>query len=92
MKCFRTSTEVWKTLVGYALRQNYAKPMSNSVLISEGKDQVGDEREQSARRRTVLRSSTISPNDSKREYAEGKSRKTMNQTTWWIAECIGDPD
>ncbi|KAG5630120.1 hypothetical protein H5410_001837 [Solanum commersonii] len=36
---------------------------------NKGKDQVGDEREQSARHRTVLRSSTISPNDSKREDA-----------------------
>ncbi|KAG5571755.1 hypothetical protein H5410_061521 [Solanum commersonii] len=46
---------------------------SSSVLSPEGKDQVGDEREQSAHRRTIPRSNTISPNDSNREDAEGKS-------------------
>ncbi|KAG5599673.1 hypothetical protein H5410_031043 [Solanum commersonii] len=46
---------------------------SSSVLSPEWKDQVGDEREQSARRRTFPRSNTISPNDSKCEDAEGKS-------------------
>ncbi|WMV18448.1 hypothetical protein MTR67_011833 [Solanum verrucosum] len=45
----------------------------SSRLCPEGKDQVGDEREQSAHRRIVSRSSTISSNDSKREEAEGKS-------------------
>uniref|UniRef100_M1DPM4 Uncharacterized protein n=1 Tax=Solanum tuberosum TaxID=4113 RepID=M1DPM4_SOLTU len=43
----------------------------SSVLIPEGKVQVGDEMEQSACRRVVSRSSAISPKDSKREKAEG---------------------
>ncbi|KAG5619750.1 hypothetical protein H5410_004968 [Solanum commersonii] len=46
---------------------------SSSVLSPKGKDQVGDEREQSACRRTVPRSSTISPNDPEHEDAEEKS-------------------
>uniref|UniRef100_M1DSN4 Isopentenyltransferase n=1 Tax=Solanum tuberosum TaxID=4113 RepID=M1DSN4_SOLTU len=58
-------------------------------MVNAGKDQVNDERESSARRRTVPRSSTISPNNSKCEDAEGKSRKAMNQTKGRIAECIG---
>uniref|UniRef100_M1DU00 Uncharacterized protein n=1 Tax=Solanum tuberosum TaxID=4113 RepID=M1DU00_SOLTU len=58
------------------------------VLSPGGKDQVGDEKEQSAHRRTVPRSSTIFPNDSKCEYVEGKSRKAMNQTKGRIAKCM----
>jgi len=54
------------------------------VLSPEVKYQFGDEREMSERRRTVSRSSTISPNDSKHEDVEGKSRKEMNQTKGWI--------
>ncbi|KAG5632242.1 hypothetical protein H5410_003959 [Solanum commersonii] len=46
---------------------------SSSVLSPEGKDQVGDKREQSTRRQTVPRSNTILPNDSKRKDTEGKS-------------------
>uniref|UniRef100_M1DEM6 Uncharacterized protein n=1 Tax=Solanum tuberosum TaxID=4113 RepID=M1DEM6_SOLTU len=42
-----------------------------SVLSPEGEGQVCDENEQSVRCRAVPRSSTISPNDSKREEAEG---------------------
>uniref|UniRef100_M1BVW8 Uncharacterized protein n=1 Tax=Solanum tuberosum TaxID=4113 RepID=M1BVW8_SOLTU len=45
----------------------------SSVLSLEGKDQVGNKIEQSARRRTVPRSSTILPNDSKREDTEEKN-------------------
>ncbi|KAG5599817.1 hypothetical protein H5410_031187, partial [Solanum commersonii] len=45
---------------------------SSSVLSLEGKDQVGNEREQTARRQIVSRRTTISPNDSKREDAEDK--------------------
>uniref|UniRef100_M1DLF5 Uncharacterized protein n=1 Tax=Solanum tuberosum TaxID=4113 RepID=M1DLF5_SOLTU len=47
----------------------------SSVLIPEGKGQVGDEMEQSALCRSVSRRSTISPNHSKCEEAEGQSRK-----------------
>ncbi|KAG5590264.1 hypothetical protein H5410_040778 [Solanum commersonii] len=43
----------------------------SSVLSPEGKGQVDDEIEQLARRRPVSRSSIISPNDLKREEAEG---------------------
>ncbi|KAG5632262.1 hypothetical protein H5410_003979 [Solanum commersonii] len=46
---------------------------SSSVLSPEGKYQVGNEKEKSARRRTVPRSSTISPNDPEHEDAEGES-------------------
>uniref|UniRef100_M1DZ42 Integrase core domain containing protein n=1 Tax=Solanum tuberosum TaxID=4113 RepID=M1DZ42_SOLTU len=44
---------------------------SGTDAQDQGKGQVGDEMEQSARRRSVPRSSTISPKDSKREKAEG---------------------
>ncbi|KAG5585178.1 hypothetical protein H5410_045612 [Solanum commersonii] len=43
----------------------------SSVLSPEGKDQVGDEMEQSNCRRVVPRSSTIIPNNSKCEEAKG---------------------
>ncbi|KAG5571380.1 hypothetical protein H5410_061146 [Solanum commersonii] len=43
----------------------------SSSLSLEGKGQVGDEMKQSAYRRTVLRSNTISPNDSKCKEAKG---------------------
>uniref|UniRef100_M1E0X3 Uncharacterized protein n=1 Tax=Solanum tuberosum TaxID=4113 RepID=M1E0X3_SOLTU len=46
---------------------------SSSMLSPEGKDQVCEEREQSVHRRAVLRSSSLSPNESKCEDAEGKS-------------------
>uniref|UniRef100_M1DHC2 Uncharacterized protein n=1 Tax=Solanum tuberosum TaxID=4113 RepID=M1DHC2_SOLTU len=54
--------------------------------LRERKTQVGDEREQLALRRTIPRSSTISPNDSKRKDVEGKSRTAMNQTKGQITE------
>ncbi|KAG5595558.1 hypothetical protein H5410_036790 [Solanum commersonii] len=57
-----------------------------SVLCPKGKGQVGDEMEQSAHRRSVLRSSTISPNDSK-----CKRLKAMKSTKRQIAEHIGNP-
>ncbi|WMV08197.1 hypothetical protein MTR67_001582 [Solanum verrucosum] len=56
------------------------KTKKRSVLSPEGKNQVGDEKEQSACCRTVPRSSTISLNDSERENAEGKSRKAMTRS------------
>ncbi|KAG5632640.1 hypothetical protein H5410_004357, partial [Solanum commersonii] len=46
---------------------------SSNVLSPEGNDQVGDEKKQSACHRTVSRSSTKLPNDTKCEDAEGKS-------------------
>ncbi|WMV58658.1 hypothetical protein MTR67_052043 [Solanum verrucosum] len=48
--------------------------------------------EQSACRRVVPRGSTEFPNDSKCKDVEGKSKKVMESTKRWIAECIGDPD
>ncbi|KAG5590237.1 hypothetical protein H5410_040751 [Solanum commersonii] len=56
-----------KSLNGLNLAQ------SSRVLSLEGKDQVGDEKKQSARRRTVPQSNTISPNDPECKDAEGKS-------------------
>uniref|UniRef100_M1DCX1 Uncharacterized protein n=1 Tax=Solanum tuberosum TaxID=4113 RepID=M1DCX1_SOLTU len=62
------------------------------VLSPEGKGQVGDEMEQSVCCRAVLRSSTITSNDSKCEEAEGYNRKAMKLIKRRITECIGDPD
>ncbi|KAG5586045.1 hypothetical protein H5410_046479 [Solanum commersonii] len=62
-----------------------------SVLSIEGKRQVGDEMEQSTHRRSILRSSTITSNDSKRKecfwLARERGRKT--KTTKLIAGGIG---
>uniref|UniRef100_M1DXF1 Uncharacterized protein n=1 Tax=Solanum tuberosum TaxID=4113 RepID=M1DXF1_SOLTU len=55
---------------------NYAK----SVLSPEGKDQAGKKREQSAHRREVPRSSTMSPNDLDHDDAEGWCKTVMNYT------------
>ncbi|KAG5630763.1 hypothetical protein H5410_002480 [Solanum commersonii] len=54
-------------------RQGLNLAQSSSVLSPEEKVQVGDAKDQSACRRTVPRSSTISPNDSECENAEDKS-------------------
>ncbi|KAG5591402.1 hypothetical protein H5410_041916, partial [Solanum commersonii] len=62
----------------------------SSVLSLKGEGQVCDEKEQLTHHRVVSRSNTLPPNASKRENDEGKSRKAMNQTKWWIAEVFGD--
>uniref|UniRef100_M1DQA1 Uncharacterized protein n=1 Tax=Solanum tuberosum TaxID=4113 RepID=M1DQA1_SOLTU len=64
-----TSTNTKKEI--NRLRSNNDK--LTNVLSPEGKDQIYDEIEQSACRRAVPRSYTISPNDSECEDAEGKS-------------------
>ncbi|KAG5598867.1 hypothetical protein H5410_030237 [Solanum commersonii] len=46
--------------------------VADAVISPEGKDQVGNEKEQLACRQIVLQSSTISPNDPEREDVEGK--------------------
>ncbi|KAG5631213.1 hypothetical protein H5410_002930 [Solanum commersonii] len=53
---------------------------TKSVLSPERKDQVGRKREQSAHRRKVSRSSTMSPNDPKHDDAEGWCKTAMNYT------------
>ena len=58
----------------------------SSVLSPEGKDQVGEKREQSAHCWEVSRSSTMSPNDPKRDDAEGWCKMAMSYTKRWIAE------
>uniref|UniRef100_M1DUB0 Uncharacterized protein n=1 Tax=Solanum tuberosum TaxID=4113 RepID=M1DUB0_SOLTU len=76
-----------------ASRRKVLNPTQLSSMLSlEGEGQVCDEKEQSVRRRAVLRSSTISPNDSKGEEAEGESRKAMKSTKRRIFEHIGNPD
>uniref|UniRef100_M1D994 Uncharacterized protein n=1 Tax=Solanum tuberosum TaxID=4113 RepID=M1D994_SOLTU len=50
-------------------------------------DQVCEKREQSAHRRAVPQSSSMSPNESKCVDAEGKSLKKLNQTKGWASEC-----
>uniref|UniRef100_M1CPC3 Uncharacterized protein n=1 Tax=Solanum tuberosum TaxID=4113 RepID=M1CPC3_SOLTU len=66
--------------------------MFGSVLSPEGKDQVGGEREQSAYRRIVSRSSTMSPNDTENDDAEGWCKTVTNYTKGQIAKLIGDSD
>ncbi|KAG5575471.1 hypothetical protein H5410_055605 [Solanum commersonii] len=45
--------------------------VAKSVLSPEGKDQIGGEKEQSVYRLAIPRSSTMSPNDPKRDDAKG---------------------
>ncbi|KAG5595589.1 hypothetical protein H5410_036821, partial [Solanum commersonii] len=52
-------------------RKAYNLAFCSSVLSHERKDQVGDEMEQSACRRAVLRGSTLSSNDPGRRDVEG---------------------
>ncbi|KAG5631180.1 hypothetical protein H5410_002897 [Solanum commersonii] len=63
-----------------------------TVPSSEGENQTDDIKGKSASRRTVPRCSALSPKVTELEFAEGKCRKAMNQTKWWITEWIGDPD
>uniref|UniRef100_M1D8G7 Uncharacterized protein n=1 Tax=Solanum tuberosum TaxID=4113 RepID=M1D8G7_SOLTU len=65
----------WVMVVDHACNfvQGQPKIRVFSVLSPEGKDQISGEMEQSACRRAVPRSSTILPNDQRREDAEGKS-------------------
>ncbi|XP_049403702.1 uncharacterized protein LOC125867303 [Solanum stenotomum] len=56
-------------LSDFYIREMVSTP-NNYVLRPEGKDQIGSEIEQSAYRRAVPRSSTILPNDPRREDAE----------------------
>uniref|UniRef100_M1BYY5 Uncharacterized protein n=1 Tax=Solanum tuberosum TaxID=4113 RepID=M1BYY5_SOLTU len=58
----------------------------------EGENQACDRKEQSACRRSVLRCSVGSPEDTKLEDVEGQSKKVMELTKGRIAELIGDPD
>uniref|UniRef100_M1C8B8 Uncharacterized protein n=1 Tax=Solanum tuberosum TaxID=4113 RepID=M1C8B8_SOLTU len=53
-------------------------------------DQVGGKRDQSAHRREVPRSSTMSPNDLEHDDAEGWCKTAMNYTVSRIAELKGD--
>uniref|UniRef100_M1DR89 Uncharacterized protein n=1 Tax=Solanum tuberosum TaxID=4113 RepID=M1DR89_SOLTU len=62
------------------------------VLSPEGKDQVGENREQSAHHREVPQSSTMSPNDPEHDNAEGWCKTAVKYTEKQIAELIGDSD
>ncbi|WMV30123.1 hypothetical protein MTR67_023508, partial [Solanum verrucosum] len=50
----------------------------SNVLSNEGKDQVGEKREQSTHRQEVSRSSTMSPNDLEHDDVEGWCKTAMN--------------
>ena len=64
----------------------------SSVPSPERKDQIDGEKEQSACRREIPWSSTMSPNDPKHDDAEGQSKTTMKLTKGRITELIGDID
>ncbi|KAG5594901.1 hypothetical protein H5410_036133 [Solanum commersonii] len=67
--------EIWEK----ARHQKVLNPVEcSSVLSPEGEGQVCDENKHLVRRQEVPRSNTLSPNASKRENAESKSRKAMN--------------
>uniref|UniRef100_M1DW86 Uncharacterized protein n=1 Tax=Solanum tuberosum TaxID=4113 RepID=M1DW86_SOLTU len=66
--------------------------MCPSVLIPEGKDQVGGDREQSAHRREVPQSSTMLPNGPEHDDFEGWCKMATNYTKGRITELIGDSD
>lgn len=60
--------------------------------ISEGENQVGDRKEQSADRRVVPRYSVGSPKVTDLEDVEGQDRKAMKLAKGCIVEWIGEPD
>uniref|UniRef100_M1D3K8 Uncharacterized protein n=1 Tax=Solanum tuberosum TaxID=4113 RepID=M1D3K8_SOLTU len=62
------------------------------VPSAEGENRVGEINEQSVSRQTIPRCSTSSPKVTEPEFAEGQSRKAMNQTKGRIAEWVGDTD
>ncbi|KAG5630995.1 hypothetical protein H5410_002712 [Solanum commersonii] len=62
------------------------------VLSPKGKDQVGGKKEQSAHRREVSQSSTMSPNDPEHDDAEGWCKTAMNYTKRRITQLIGNFD
>ena len=62
------------------------------MLSPEGKDQVGDEKEQSACRRVFPRCSVGSPKVTELDDAEGQSNKAMELTKGRITESIGKLD
>uniref|UniRef100_M1DVR6 Integrase core domain containing protein n=1 Tax=Solanum tuberosum TaxID=4113 RepID=M1DVR6_SOLTU len=61
-------------------------------LSPEGKDQVGEKREQSTHHREIPRSSTMSPNDPDHDDAEGWCKTMVNYTKRQITELIIDSD
>ncbi|KAG5610308.1 hypothetical protein H5410_021589 [Solanum commersonii] len=83
----RIAEQFYKAVLCRPMNQN-----TKTLKCAERKYQICEKRVQSAHCRAFLRSSSLSPNESKREDAEGKSEKAMNQTKGRIAECIGDPD
>ncbi|WMV41175.1 hypothetical protein MTR67_034560 [Solanum verrucosum] len=62
------------------------------VPSPEGKNQVGQRKEQSANRRVVPRCSARPPKVTDLEDAEGQGKKAMELTKGRIAELIGEPD
>ncbi|WMV41395.1 hypothetical protein MTR67_034780 [Solanum verrucosum] len=94
MKIWESSNPFGDSLKGLILT------FCSSVMSPERKDQIGGEKEQSACRRAILRSSTMtpndpstmSPNDPEHDYAEGWCKTAMNYTKGRIAELIGDSD
>ena len=60
--------------------------------ISEGRNQAGDGKEQSANHRVVLRCSVGSPKVTDLEDVECQGRRAMEMTKGWITEWFGESD
>uniref|UniRef100_M1CDW3 Polyprotein protein n=1 Tax=Solanum tuberosum TaxID=4113 RepID=M1CDW3_SOLTU len=82
----RITKSTWRVTEGFYFA------FCSIVLSPEGKDQVGEKRDQSADRREVPRSSTMSPNDLEHRDAEGWCKPAMNYTKGLFTELIDDFD
>ncbi|WMV25160.1 hypothetical protein MTR67_018545, partial [Solanum verrucosum] len=56
------------------------------------RNQVGNKKEQSAKRLAVLRCKERSPKVTALEDVECQSKKAMDEINWRIAEWFGEPD
>uniref|UniRef100_M1DQJ8 Uncharacterized protein n=1 Tax=Solanum tuberosum TaxID=4113 RepID=M1DQJ8_SOLTU len=73
-------------------RMAYQTVEISSVLSPEGKNQVGNEKEQSTDRRVIPRSQDRSPKVLDLEDAECQGKKAMEETKGRLAEWCDEPD
>uniref|UniRef100_M1DMV8 Uncharacterized protein n=1 Tax=Solanum tuberosum TaxID=4113 RepID=M1DMV8_SOLTU len=79
----RIAESTWRVAEGSYLA------FCSRVLSVEGKDQIGDKKEQSAHRRVVPRSSTTLPNGQGREDVLARERGRKTKTTKLMASGVG---
>uniref|UniRef100_M1DQM7 Uncharacterized protein n=1 Tax=Solanum tuberosum TaxID=4113 RepID=M1DQM7_SOLTU len=80
------------SLIDVSPIQHNFEGRKSSVPSLEGKNQVGERKEQSAYHRVVLRCRVGSPKVTNLEDAEGQGRSAIVMTKGRIAEWFGEPD